>query len=64
MEVCLYCGADVEVAIAMEQAFQEELSPYRTSKGTLRFPLAQPMPTDLIRRIVEVRVREVVGKTK
>jgi uncharacterized protein YdhG (YjbR/CyaY superfamily) len=52
------------VTPAMEQAFEDELAPYRTSKGTLRFPLGQPMPTHLIRRIVEVRVREVVGKTK
>ena len=40
------------------QAFEQELKPYRTAKGSVQFPLAQPLPTDLIRRIVEFRVRE------
>ena len=40
------------------QAFKEELKPYKTSKGTIQFPLDQPLPTDLVRRIVEFRVTE------
>ena len=28
-----------------------ELAPYRAGKGTLRFPLAEPMPLDLVRRV-------------
>lgn len=39
--------------------FKDELKPYRTGKGTLQFPLAQPMPKSLIRRIVKFRVNEV-----
>lgn len=39
--------------------FKDELKPYRTGKGTLQFPLAQPMPKGLIRRIVKFRVSEV-----
>jgi uncharacterized protein YdhG (YjbR/CyaY superfamily) len=44
------------------EAFQEELQPYKRSKGTVQFPLDQPMPTDLIRRIVEFRIAETTGK--
>ncbi|HNW60860.1 MAG TPA: DUF1801 domain-containing protein [bacterium] len=43
-------------------AFREELSAFATSKGTIRFPHDQPIPYDLIRRIVEFRVREVLKK--
>jgi uncharacterized protein YdhG (YjbR/CyaY superfamily) len=38
--------------------FQEELAPYKGGKGSLRFPLDEPLPSDLIRRIVEFRVLE------
>ncbi len=39
-------------------AFDEELKPYKRGKGSAQFPLGRPMPTDLIRRIVEFRVRD------
>lgn len=48
------------VPSAME-AFQEELAPYRSGKGSARFPLGQPLPADLIRRIVEFRVAETAA---
>ena len=44
------------------EAFSEELAVYQTGKGTLRFPLDEPMPFDLIRRIVAFRVQENLGK--
>jgi uncharacterized protein YdhG (YjbR/CyaY superfamily) len=44
------------------EAFQEELKPYRSGKGSVQFPLDRPLPTDLIRRIVEFRVEETTGK--
>ncbi len=40
------------------EAFEEELEPYKRGKGSVQFPLGQPLPTDLIRRIVEFRVQE------
>ncbi len=43
-------------------AFEEELKPYRSGKGTAQFPLGEPLPMDLIRRIVEFRVEEVERK--
>lgn len=41
--------------------FEEEIKPYRSGKGTLKFPLSQPLPIDLIRRLIESRYREVSG---
>jgi len=40
------------------EAFKEELKPYKTGKGSVQFPLDQPLPADLIRRIVTFRVGE------
>ncbi len=44
------------------EAFKEELAPYRQGKGSVQFPLDQPLPADLIRRIVEFRVAENARK--
>jgi uncharacterized protein YdhG (YjbR/CyaY superfamily) len=44
--------------------FKEELKPYKIGKGSAQFPLGQPLPTDLIRRIVEFRVEENTAKAK
>jgi uncharacterized protein YdhG (YjbR/CyaY superfamily) len=44
------------------EAFKEELEPYKSGKGSARFPLGRPLPTDLVRRIVEFRVEENTGK--
>lgn len=46
------------------EAFKEELSHYKTGKGSVQFPLDQPLPLDLIRRIVEFRVKENLAKKK
>jgi uncharacterized protein YdhG (YjbR/CyaY superfamily) len=43
------------------EAFRDELGPYRRAKGSVQFPLGQPLPVDLIRRMVELRVREVAA---
>jgi uncharacterized protein YdhG (YjbR/CyaY superfamily) len=42
-------------------AFKDELKPYKQGKGSVQFPLGQPLPTDLIRRIVEFRVKTITG---
>jgi uncharacterized protein YdhG (YjbR/CyaY superfamily) len=44
-------------------AFAEELAPYKSGKGSAQFPLGEPLPADLIRRIVEFRVAENLKKT-
>ena len=44
------------------EAFKEELKPYKGGKGSVQFPLGRPLPTVLIRRIVEFRVEENAGR--
>lgn len=39
-------------------AFQKELAPYKSGKGSVRFPLDQSIPYELIRKIVRFRVEE------
>ena len=36
----------------------DALKPYAVGKGTLRFPADQPIPVDLVTRIIEIRLRE------
>lgn len=43
-------------------AFKEELSKYKGAKGSVQFPLDQPIPYDLIKRIVLYRVEENTNK--
>lgn len=40
------------------QAFEDELSSYKSAKGSVRFPMDQPVPYDLVRQIVLARVKE------
>lgn len=42
-------------------ALGEELAPYGVSKGTIRFPLDEPVPEGLIRRIARIRAEEATG---
>ena len=44
------------------KAFEQELSAYKQGKGSVQFPLHQPMPLDLITRIVRFRVGENESK--
>lgn len=44
--------------------FAEELVPYKTSKGAIRFPLNEELPVELIERIVQHRVKRVRAKHK
>jgi uncharacterized protein YdhG (YjbR/CyaY superfamily) len=39
-------------------AFKRELAPYEGAKGSIRFPLDEPLPLKLITRIVKFRVAE------
>lgn len=45
-------------------AFAKELSAYKGAKGSVQFPLDQPIPYDLIARIVRFRVEENLQKQK
>ncbi len=37
----------------------EEMQPYAVGKGTIRFPADEPIPLELVTRIIEIRSREV-----
>jgi uncharacterized protein YdhG (YjbR/CyaY superfamily) len=45
-------------------ALHSELAPYEVVKGTIRFPLSQPVPVRLIGRIVKFRAKEVAAREK
>jgi uncharacterized protein YdhG (YjbR/CyaY superfamily) len=40
------------------EAFKGEFKDYKYSKGAVQFPLDEPLPVDLIKRIVRFRVAE------
>jgi uncharacterized protein YdhG (YjbR/CyaY superfamily) len=42
--------------------FQEQISAYKAAKGSIQFPLDQPIPYDLISEIVKFRVQENLAK--
>ncbi len=42
-------------------AFQEDIAGYKSSKGAVQFPLKEPLPLDLIRRIVQYRAAQNIG---
>jgi len=47
------------IGTAIRHAFADDLEGYETSKGTVRFPLGDPPPTALVKRIVRARVVEI-----
>jgi uncharacterized protein YdhG (YjbR/CyaY superfamily) len=46
------------------EEFAAELSKFKQGKGSVQFPLDKPIPFDLIKRIVEYRVKENAVKRK
>ena len=45
-------------------AFKKELAPYKIHKATIRFPISQPVPVELIARIAKFRAKEIVERSK
>ena len=43
-------------------AFKKELSLYEQAKGSLQFPLDQPIPFGLVKKIVKFRVKQNLAK--
>ncbi len=46
------------------KAFEKELSKYKQGKGSVQFPLTDPMPLKLISKITKFRVEENLKKIK
>ena len=55
----LYPASDDLVAV-----LKDELAGYEISKGTIRFPLSEPVPEDLIERIVRFRAEKLIQREK
>ena len=45
-------------------AFKKELAQYKVAKGSIQFPLDEPIPYDLVRNMVSFRVKETQVKKK
>ena len=46
------------------RAFEKDLSKFATAKGSIQFPLENPLPLPLIRKIIAFRVRESIEEDK
>ena len=46
------------------EKFKKELSKYEGAKGSVKFPLDQPIPYELIEKIVKFRVKENLAKAE
>ena len=44
------------------EVFRKELSVYEGAKGSVKFPITEPIPYDLITKIVQFRVKENIQK--
>jgi uncharacterized protein YdhG (YjbR/CyaY superfamily) len=44
---------------AIRRAHAAELKGYEVAKGTVRFPLDEPVPSRLVQRLVKTRVAEL-----
>lgn len=45
------------------EAFKDDLAPYKQGKGSVQFPLKDPMPYPIVERLVKYRVDEVRDET-
>jgi uncharacterized protein YdhG (YjbR/CyaY superfamily) len=48
----------------VKDKFAKELNKFKTSKGTIQFPLDSSLPVELIKNIVKLRVEENEAKSK
>ena len=46
------------------EAFKKELSPYKQGKGSVQFPIDEPVPYGLVKKVVMFRVKENLKKRR
>jgi uncharacterized protein YdhG (YjbR/CyaY superfamily) len=51
-------------SVPLVAAFKDQLAPYQVDKGTIRFPLSQPVPVKLIEHIAKFRAQEAAARAK
>ena len=52
------------MSAALIDELEDELAKYRTSKGTLQFPLDKPFPATLLKKLVRARVAQNEAKER
>jgi uncharacterized protein YdhG (YjbR/CyaY superfamily) len=69
-KILVYYAAHTEhigfypASTAVQTVFAKELKDFGTSKGTIRLPLKDPIPLDLIEKIILYRMRETEERIK
>ena len=46
------------------QMFRDDLKPYTLSKGTIQFPIDNPLPATLIQKMVKARLAQIAAKKR
>ncbi len=64
-----FAGYDSHVAIYPppyldDPILQQEIQPYKKSKGTLRFENTQPLPIELIKKIIKAKHQDYLDRMK
>lgn len=52
------------MSTAVLDAYDDELKPFRSGKGTLRFHPDQPLPQELVTKIVKARIEENIARLR
>jgi uncharacterized protein YdhG (YjbR/CyaY superfamily) len=52
------------ITAAIQRAYAAGLEGYELSKGTVRFPLTEPIPMTLVKKLVKARITEIRSKSK
>ncbi len=44
------------------EAFKEEFMPYKSGKGSVQFPMGEPLPIELVKRVVKFKIEDNAKK--
>jgi uncharacterized protein YdhG (YjbR/CyaY superfamily) len=64
--LCYFAGYDNHIGFYPTNSpisfFEDELTKYKTSKGTVQFPLDKPIPKSLVKKLVKFKMKENLEK--